>query len=51
MRNIKTNSEFRKKLETEIGCLLLNMKSVIANDEQTRKLLEKVDQGKFELDP
>jgi len=43
------NSEFRKTLEVEIGCLLLNMKSVIANDEKTRQLLDKVNDGQYEL--
>jgi hypothetical protein len=40
---IDDDSEFRKDIETEIGGLLLNMKSVIANDEKTRKLFEKLD--------
>ena len=39
----------RKDLEIEIGGLLLNMKSVIAQDEKTRQLLEQVDQGNFQL--
>lgn len=43
------NSEFRKRLEAEIGGLLLDMKAVIANDEKTRQLLDKVDGGQFEL--
>ena len=43
------NEEFRKELEMEIGGLLLNMKSIIANDEKTRQLLEKVGEGDFEL--
>ena len=33
----------------EIGGLLLNMKSVISNDEKTRRLLEKIDMCDFEL--
>lgn len=33
----------REDLEVEISAMLLNMKSVIANDEKTRKLLSKVD--------
>lgn len=49
--DIDSNSEFRKQLEIEIGGLLLNMKSVIANDEKTCKLLDKVDEGDFELSP
>lgn len=44
------DSSFRKDLELEIGGLLLNMKSVIANDEHTRKLLDKVNEGNFELE-
>ena len=40
---------FRKELEVEIGGLLLNMKAVIADDEKTRKLLDRVDEGQFEL--
>ena len=40
-----------KELEAEIGRLLLNMKSVIANDEKTRKLLEKVNEGQYDFDP
>jgi len=47
---IDENSEFRKNLEVEIGGLLLNMKAVIANDEKTRTLLDKVTEGKYELD-
>lgn len=48
---IDENSDFRKQLELEleIGGLLLDMKSVIANDEKTRKLLDKVDKGNFGL--
>jgi len=41
--------EFRKNLELEIGGMLLDMKAVIANDEKTRKLLEKVNDGDLEL--
>lgn len=47
---IDENHEFRKNLEIEIGGLLLNMKSVIANDEKTRRLLDKINEGDFELD-
>jgi hypothetical protein len=36
------NDEFHKELEIEISAMLLNMRPVIANDEKTRKLLEKV---------
>lgn len=36
------NSQCRKDLE-------LNMKSIIAQDEKTRRLLERVDQGDFQL--
>jgi hypothetical protein len=43
------DSKLREELEVEIASMLLNMKSVIANDEKTRKLLVKVDQGQFEL--
>lgn len=46
---IDDDSEFRKDLEIEIGGLLLNMKSVIANDDKTRKLLDQVTEGHFEL--
>lgn len=46
---IDDNSEFRKTLEVEIGGLLLDMKSVIANDDKTRHLLEKVNDGQYEL--
>lgn len=41
---------FRRNLELEIGGLLLDMKEIIANDEKTRRLLHKVDEGHFELD-
>ena len=43
------NSEIRKTLELEIGGLLLDMKSVIAKDEKTRNLLDKVSEGDFVL--
>jgi hypothetical protein len=46
---IDSDTEFRKDLELEIGGMLLDMKSVIANDEKTRNLLEKVGDGEFEL--
>ena len=48
---IDDDLEFRKNLEVEIGGLLLDMKSVIANDERTRKLLDKVTEGRFDLQP
>lgn len=41
------NSQTRKELEFEISCALLNMKSVVDNDEKTRKLLEKVVDNDF----
>lgn len=44
---LDTDSNFKKELEMEIGGLLLDMKSVIANDEKTRKLLDKVNEGEF----
>lgn len=47
---IDSDSEFRKSLELEIGGMLLDMKSVIANDDKTRKLLDKVCEGNFDLD-
>ena len=47
---IDSDSEFRKNLELEIGGMLLDMKSVIADDEKTRLLLDKVNDGHFELD-
>jgi len=43
------NDEFRKNLEIEIGAMLLNMKSVITNDDKTRQLLDKVNDGQYEL--
>lgn len=46
----KTNSTLREELELEIAAMLLNMKSVIANDEKTRKLLAKVDKGQFQIE-
>jgi hypothetical protein len=48
---LDSNSEFHKDLELEIGGLLLDMKSVIANDDKTRILLDKVNDGNFELIP
>jgi hypothetical protein len=36
------SDDFHKELEVEISAMLLNMKSVIANDEKTRRLLERV---------
>jgi len=47
--HLDENSEFRKTLEIEIGGLLLDMKSVIANDEKTRLLLDKVNDGHYEI--
>lgn len=41
---------FRRNLELEIGGMLLDMKAIIADDEKTRRLLEKVNLGNFELD-
>lgn len=41
---------FRRNLELEIAGMLLDMKLIIADDEKTRLLLEKVDEGNFELD-
>ena len=46
---IDENPEFRKQLEMEIGGFLLDMKEVIANDEKTRRLLEQVEGGHFDL--
>ena len=42
---LEVDPEFREELEMEIGGILLNMKSVIANDEKTRRLLRKSRQG------
>jgi hypothetical protein len=47
---LDSDSSFRRNLELEIGGLLLDMKSIIADDEKTRHLLEKVNDGNFELD-
>jgi hypothetical protein len=47
---LDSDPSFRRNLELEIGGLLLDMKSIIANDEKTRNLLQKVDEGNFELD-
>ena len=55
LKTIKTTAlpdvdpKFREELELEIGGILLNMKSVIADDEKTRRLLEKVEAGEFDL--
>ena len=46
---LEVDPEFREELELEIGSFLLNMKSVIANDEKTRRLLKKVEEGEFDL--
>jgi hypothetical protein len=46
---IDDDEEFRKNLELEIGGMLLDMKSVIANDEKTRQLLEKVNEGDLDF--
>ena len=43
------NSEFRKSLEVEIGGMLLDMKSVIADDDKTRQLLDKVHDGQYDF--
>lgn len=43
--DLDSNAKFKKDLEMEIGGLLLSMKSVIANDEKTRQLLDKVNNG------
>ena len=48
---IDDDSEFRKNLELEIAGMLLDMKSVIADDEKTRLLLDRVDEGDFDLLP
>lgn len=48
--SLDTNKDDRKKLEGEIGGLLLDMKSVIANDEKTRQLMDQVDEGKYVLE-
>jgi hypothetical protein len=47
---IDSDSKFKKNLEREIGGLLLDMKDVIANDDKTRKLLEKIDKNDFVVD-
>ena len=47
---LDSDPAFRRNLELEIGGLLLDMKSIIANDEKTRRLLKKVDEGNLELD-
>jgi len=47
---LDSDSSFRRNLELEIAGLLLDMKAIIADDEKTRKLLQKVDEGNFELD-
>lgn len=43
------DSPLLEQLELETAAMLLNMKSVIANDEKTRKLLAKVDRGQFQI--
>ena len=48
---LDSDPTFRRNLEMEIGGLLLDMKAIIADDEKTRRLLKKVDEGNFELDP
>jgi len=48
---IDEDMEFRKNLELEIGGMLLDMKAIIANDEKTRQLLDKVNDGEFDLLP
>ena len=47
---LDSDPAFRRNLELEIGGLLLDMKSIIANDDLTRHLLKKLDEGNFELD-
>jgi len=47
--SIDDDPSFRKELEMEIGGLLLDMKSIIADDEKTRELLSKIDACDFEL--
>lgn len=47
--NLDGDPEIREDLEVEISAMLLNMKSVIANDEKTRKLLSKVDDTEGDL--
>ena len=47
---LDSDPSFRKNLELEIGGMLLDMKSIIANDDKTRRLLKKVDEGDLELD-
>jgi hypothetical protein len=47
--SIDDDPKFKKELELEIGGMLLSLKSVIANDERTRKLLDKVTEGNFDL--
>ena len=42
------DKDVQEQLQLEIGGLLLDMKSVIANDDKTRRLLEKVDEGHFD---
>jgi len=46
---IDDDPSFRRELEVEIGGLLLDMKTVIANDDKTRHLLERIDAGQYEL--
>lgn len=46
---LDTDVQFKKDLELEIGGLLLDMQSVIAGDDKTRLLLDKVCEGDFEL--
>jgi hypothetical protein len=45
---IDSDSKFKKNLEREIGGLLLDMKDVIANDDKTRKLLDKIGNDDFD---
>lgn len=47
---VESDPTFRRNLEMEIGGLLLDMKAIIADDDKTRRLLKKVDEGNFELD-
>lgn len=48
--SIDADEDVKRTLEAEIGGLLLDMKSVIANDEKTRKLMDQVDEGNYQLE-
>lgn len=47
---LDSDKEVRRALALEIGGLLLDMKEIIANDDKTRQMLKKVEEGHFELD-